>query len=111
MNRLENNLRRVFRQPEPPDDLAAKVIYRARHAASRRVRSYQLRVAATLIVIAGLLVGVLEYRHRRDTRIENERAGAQLAEAFRLAGEQLRPFHQQMEQMQRMTIAIPAGEK
>jgi uncharacterized membrane protein len=69
-----------------------------------------LRAAAAIVVVAGLAAAGLQYQRVRTKRIESERARDQVIQAFRLAGEQLRPFQKQFEEMQRMTIPIPEGK-
>lgn len=111
MKQVEDSLRKVLGRPEPPPDLAARIVGRAFRPSLRpAVPRYLLRAAA-LVLIVGLTAGGLRYRRLRAERLESERAGAQLIEAFRLAGEQLRPFQMQLEEMQTMTISIPKGEQ
>jgi hypothetical protein len=70
-----------------------------------------VRFAAGLVLIVGLAAGGLHYRRLRIEQRESARAGDQVIEAFRLAGEQLRPFQKQLEEMQGMTISIPKGDQ
>ena len=112
MNRFETNLRRVLRLPEPPTDLTARVLAAAERPARRPfLPTSVLRTAAGVVLIAGLAAGGLHYQHVRAERVESERARDQVIQAFRLAGEQLKPFQKQLEEMQMMTIPIPEGEK
>jgi hypothetical protein len=111
MNKFEDNLRRVLRQPEPPRDLAGNVLAHAFRPARRRgLPSPLLRVAAAVVLVAALAAAGFHYRRLQVERIESERARDQVIRAFQLAGEQLRPFQKQFEEMQNMTISIPQGE-
>jgi hypothetical protein len=111
MYRLEDNLRKTLREPEAPPDLAAKVMDRAfPPARPRKSWSLPLRAAAAMLLIAGLTSGGLHYQRTRAERLESERARDQFIQAFRLAGEQLKPFQKQISEFQTMTISIPEGE-
>jgi hypothetical protein len=108
MDPLEENLRRVFRQPEPSAGLAARVLARTTGPAKRRLHWVRTAAAVGLIGVIGV-VGWHYQRVRKD-RLEGEHARDQLIEAFRLAGEQLRPFQQRMDEIESITISIPEGE-
>jgi hypothetical protein len=112
MNPLENNLRRMLQQPQPPPDLATKVLARA-HAVTRRRRAttHFLRAVATIAVVAFLSIVGWRYNHAREERKADGRAKQQLIEALSLASQHLKPFQDQLGEMKAMTITIPEGEK
>jgi hypothetical protein len=111
MYRLEDNLRKALREPEAPPDLASKVMDRAfPPSMPRKSWAFPLQAVAALVLIAGLISGGWHYQRNRAERMESERARDQIIQAFRLAGEQLKPFQRQLSEIQTMTISIPAGE-
>jgi hypothetical protein len=111
MDPFESNLRNALRDVEAPAGLADRVLSRA--AAPPKSRpwfAYPVRNAAAAVLVLALGSGTFLHLRDRAARLESERARERVAEAFRLAAEQLRPFHNRLTEMQQMTIPVPEGK-
>jgi hypothetical protein len=97
MNPIENELKAALARREPPDGFARRVMARvppprkpSRLHSWSHSRLHLGRLAAAAAIVVAILGGVLHQQHRSEqTRIEGERARAELVFALEVASEKL----------------------
>lgn len=114
MKPLDDQLRKLLRRREPPDDFAASVLSRlpsesrARKSLPRIARWWwrpALRWIAATAACLLLALGLVRYEHQRRMRVQTEQASRQAIWALEIAGNELRTTFDQAQQITAQALA------
>lgn len=107
MSPFDDDLRTALGRTQPPRGFAERVLAGARELDRTRKPLFAWRWVAVAAAVLVLTSGSLLYQnHRRQ--LEGERASEQAMLALRVTGSKLRTVQQQLFEMQRRTIELPA---
>jgi negative regulator of sigma E activity len=108
MNRLEEQLRQALRRERPPDDLAARILARARAGAADQsswwerigawLRPSRMRLVAVTALVLVAVIGV-RYEQYRAEQDAGERAKQEVLLALHVAGSKIHLVQQRVQHL------------